>query len=96
MRSFPITEKDFLQQVKDLALLCGWRSYHTWGSFHSPSGFPDLVLVRSDRLIFAELKSDKGKVSPDQTAWQEALAGTGNDVYLWRPSEWDSIVEVLK
>ena len=62
-------------------------------------GFPDLVLVRGKRLIFAEVKAERGRGSPEQDAWFTALRsagrGEGQYVYIWRPSNWDEIVEVL-
>lgn len=61
-------------------------------------GFPDLVLVHEQkkRTVFAELKSESGKCSPEQYAWLEALKVTPcNEVYLWRPSDWESIKDVL-
>jgi hypothetical protein len=90
------TEKQFQQQVKDLAKILGWKYYHTWRSFHSPAGFPDCVMVKGCRVIFAELKTEKGKVSEKQQEWITALSGTNNETYVWRPSDWDDIVEVLR
>lgn len=69
----PLTEKQFEAQVKDLAKIFGWKYYHTWRSIHSPAGFPDCVLVRPPRLIFAELKSEKGSVSEKQQEWLDIL-----------------------
>jgi len=92
-----MTEKEFLQQVRDLAKLCGWLVYHTHDSRRSPEGFPDLVLVRNDKVIFAELKSKKGRTTSAQEMWLKALEKVpGVDVYLWRPSDWDRIVDVLR
>lgn len=58
-----------------LALALGWRGYHTHRSQHSPAGFPDLVLVRRGRLVFAELKrqADRYQPTPAQAAWLEDL-----------------------
>lgn len=73
--------------------------YHTWRSFHSPAGFPDCVMVRIEpgpRLIFAELKSEKGKVTPEQEQWLEALQFIGVEAYLWRPADFDDIVEIMR
>ena len=93
----PMTEKKFLQQVRDLAKLCGWLVYHTYDSRRSPEGFPDLVLVRNDKIIFAELKSEKGRTTSAQEMWLKALEKVpGVDVHLWRPSDWDRIVEILR
>ena len=94
---FTITEKDFLQQVRDLAKIFGWAFYHPFLSIHSPRGWPDVALCRPPRLILAELKSEKGKTSPDQDRWLELLAAcSGVEVHLWRPSDLDLITETLK
>lgn len=90
------TEKSFQADVLEAARLLGWRAYHTHDSRHSESGFPDLVLVRRPRVIFAELKSERGAVSDDQQAWIDDLKASRQEVYVWRPSDWDALVEVLK
>lgn len=57
-----------------IALALGWRGYHTHRSQHSPAGFPDLCLVKPDvGLVFAELKTERGKTTEDQDAWLEDL-----------------------
>lgn len=92
-----ITEKAFTAQVVELVKMFGWRRYHTWRSIHSPAGFPDEVLVRRDRIVFAELKAENGKVSPAQQEWLDDLAATGRvEVYVWRPSQLQEIAEVLR
>jgi hypothetical protein len=106
-----ISEADFQSQVIQLARTLGWRVAHFRvvrvqrrdGSirYMTPvqadgTGFPDLVLCR-DRVIFAELKAERGRTSPEQDAWLDALAiGAGALCYLWRPSDWNEICEVLK
>ena len=98
-----ITEKQFEAQIKDLAKLFGWKYYHTWRSIHSPAGFPDCVMVRNGQLIFAELKSEKGKLTPEQDEWLDALIGVAKhtnfqeiQVYLWRPHMIEEIVKILR
>jgi hypothetical protein len=60
------------------------------------SGLPDLILCRPPRLVFAELKSARGRVSPQQQAWLNALSQcAGVEVYLWRPDDWQTIVHTL-
>jgi VRR-NUC domain len=96
-----VTEKKFLQMVRELAWLHGYRSYHTHDSRRSESGFPDLVLVRparrgvAGRTIFAELKIGKNCATAEQEAWLEALRSTGQAAYLWRPEDWETIEEIL-
>lgn len=96
MRQLAISERDFQQQVVDLARLFGWMEYHTWTSIHSRKGFPDLVLLRQPRLIFAELKSAKGKVTVEQQQWIDSLRYVGMEVYAWWPKDWEQIVATLR
>ena len=92
-----INEREFQQQVIDLAHIFHWRVYHTWMSIHSAGGFPDLTLARGNRLIFAEIKSEKGRLTLAQAEWLEILKATGKcEVYVWMPSDWPEITEILK
>ncbi len=80
-------------------------------------GFPDYCCVRPPRLLFAELKDEKSKPSPEQEAWLEDLRECVKhimiypvpvpkgrkielfpslEVYLWRPSQFDEIAELLR
>lgn len=78
-----------------LAAVLGWKlAYHTLRSKGSRSGFPDQVLVR-DRVIFAELKREKGAVTTAQREWLDGLAAAGAEVYVWRPSDLDEIGRIL-
>lgn len=95
MSLIDISEKVFRHQVIDLSKLFGWKHYFTWTSIHSPKGFPDLVLVR-ERVIFAELKTEKGKITPNQQEWIDALRKANQEVYLWRPSDFDEIARILQ
>ena len=96
------TERDFQKQVVALANLAGWRTYHTHDSRRSNPGFPDLVLVHRSqgRLIFAELKAQKGKLRTEQAEWLSDLwqiteGREWAEVYVWRPSDWASIEATL-
>ena len=61
-------------------------------------GFVDLVLVRKSpsvdgsgmgRVIFAELKAERGKIEPAQREWLGLLTLTQRvEVFCWRPSDW--------
>ncbi len=100
-----VTEKEWQQQVKDMAALMGFkRAYHTFDSRRSSSGFPDLVLVR-DRIVYVELKRElTGKRSidrdrelkPAQREWLAALVKAKGEVYVARPSDFDALAEVLR
>ena len=98
-----IPEKDLQKNIIELAELCGWRVYHVANvrrQLRSKTGvgYLDLTLARQDRVLFAELKSDKGVVSSEQQEWIEMLKASGQEVYVWRPEHWLSgeIEKVLK
>ena len=104
-----VTEKDFLQQVLSLAQLKGWLTAHfrpamnTRGQWMTAvqgdgAGFPDLVLVRPPEILFVELKGPKGRLSEAQRVWLIKLGECQSEsmtVHVWKPADWDSIVEVL-
>ncbi len=95
-----LTEAEFQQMITERAKLLGWLIYHTYDSRRSASGFPDLVLVRSGRVLFVEVKSEKGRLSKAQAEWLRALYGSTletsiNEVYVWRPSDMAEIEETL-
>lgn len=91
-----ITERQFQAQVIRLARLCGWRVQFHWSERHSPAGWPDLALWRGSRFLLAELKTERGRVSAAQQRTIEELRECGLEVHLWRPSQWDMIVETLR
>ena len=89
-----------------LAVVLGWEHVHfraartaygwrTPGSGSMAEGWPDLTLVRRDRLIFAELKSETGRVEDTQRRVLEVLSRVG-ETYVWRPSQLASIAELLR
>ena len=60
------------------------------------AGFPDLVMVGHGRVVFVELKANKGRIRPEQEAWITMLREGGATVFLWRPKQWDEIAELLE
>lgn len=90
------SEKDFQDAVLDLAHLNGWQTYHTYESRRSAAGFPDLFLVRPPRIVIAELKTARGRITSAQRAWLDLLERCpGVEVYVWRPAGFDEIARVL-
>ena len=72
--------------VRELCKDLGLLSYHTRDSRGSTPGFPDLVIV-GDRVIYRELKTEKGKVTDAQAEWLHALVMAGQDACVWRPRD---------
>lgn len=102
----PITEAQFTAQVIQLAHLLGWRIAHfrpaqTTRGWRTAvegdgAGYPDVTAVRGHRLVVAELKAQRGAVTPEQRAWLDAFAAAGAETYVWRPSDFDAIAAVLR
>lgn len=85
-----MSEREFQGIVIELAQLHGYElRYHTHDSRRSAPGFPDLVLVstRRARVLFRELKTDKGRTSKDQLKWLAGLTAGGADTGVWRPAD---------
>jgi hypothetical protein len=98
-----ISEALFLTQVKALAFQYGWSLHHSQPSMTrtgryittGAAGFPDLVLAHIERgLVFAELKTEKGKASEPQLQWLRTLHPHA-ECYLWRPSDLSFITQRL-
>ncbi len=85
-----MSEAELQTNVREIARLGGWLVYHTNDSRRSDKGFPDLVMVHplSGRIVYVELKSEKGRIRPEQRQWIDALSRSGRDVYVWRPEHW--------
>ena len=64
---------------------------------NSSPGWPNLALVHPTRCLFllAELKTETGRVKPEQEQWLAWLTAAGVDARLWRPSDWDEVVATL-
>ena len=68
------------------------------GRLLPPAAWPDLVLAHDDppRVLFVELKADRGTVRPDQRRTLARLEAAGLDVHVWKPKDWETVEETLK
>jgi VRR-NUC domain len=100
-----VTERELQDWIAATARLLGWRIFHArvartakgWRTAvsYDGAGFPDLCLVR-DRVVFAEIKVGKNQLSPEQTAWLEALRAAGAEAYVWTDKDWHAgLVEAV-
>lgn len=98
-----MSEAELQSMVIQTAELYGWRVHHgrpamnRSGKWSTPiqghPGFPDLVLARDGVVLFAELKSRRGRTTPDQDLWLDQL---GDHAVLWRPADWPAIQNELR
>lgn len=99
-----MTEAEFTDEILKWAKVYGWRRFHVRGNtrrlIQGDVGFPDLVLVRPPRLIFAELKVGKNTPTQEQEDWLNTLSNVDPDdshmsQYLWYPSDIPVILAIL-
>jgi hypothetical protein len=109
-----ITETQLQTAILDCAAMLGWLCMHprpartkdgwrTAAEGNGAAGYPDLTLARGGFLIFAELKSSAGRVSPKQQRWLDELtavsvAANRVQAYLWTTEHWlnGTVERVLK
>lgn len=94
-----MTETQLQSVVLELLDVLGWRALHvraarTKAGWRTPlqgptaAGFPDVLAVRGNRIVAAELKSARGVVSGEQQQWLDDLDRAGAETYVWRPQDW--------
>ena len=98
--------KDFQVALSIYAREQGWRVQYfrktavegkggNWVGI-GPKGWPDLFMVRGEKAIVAELKSEIGTATAEQKEWLAALGEVpGIDTYLWRPRDAAEAIERL-
>ena len=64
------------------------------GTWYTPvpgnAGYPDLTLARDGVVLFAELKTQAGRLRPEQQRWLEILDGE-----VWRPNDWPEVEAII-
>jgi hypothetical protein len=91
-----MSERDLQRYVLDVARVRGWLVYHTFDSRRSQPGFPDLILLRGERQVAAELKVGRSKPTEAQEIWLDAFHEAGAQVCIWREADLDAIAEILR
>lgn len=105
-------ENSFEDALIALAVHYGWRCHaerrartadgNVITAIKGHRGYPDVTLVHPTHgIIFAELKSAKGRMGPGQPEWIADLAhydkpGSPVLVEIWRPADWEWIELCLR
>lgn len=102
-----MSEKALQNAIAEMAQTLGYLVFHarpamnkdgTWVTpvKYDGKGYPDLTIVGHDKVLFVEVKSAKGVVSPEQAAWIEEMQKTSNYAAVWYPSDWrDGYIETV-
>lgn len=92
-----ISEDDWHVTVRQTAEAFGWWAWHDNDSRRNEAGWPDLALIRPPRFVFAELKTQTGRLSVAQRGLLGLMARCpGVEVYVWRPSDQRDMERILR
>lgn len=94
----PMREKEWQSKyVIPWATALGWWVYHPFLSKFSQRGWPDLSMIRGERVLYAELKPDDRTITEEQAKVITMLRAAGQEVHIWRPATGeDAILEALR
>lgn len=104
MFEIQMTEAEFQRRLVQHAESLGWEWMHIGRTGKHVAngakgtlgpGWPDLLLVRGDRMVIAELKAEK---APPPTVTQQLVLGVlggAVETFVWRPSQLNLILEIL-
>lgn len=85
-----------MARVRRRAEMLGWMVWHLLDPIGTRAGLPDLIMLRPPRLIFAELKSQHGRLTGRQRVVIGLLERCPQvEAYVWRPSDEKEIWQVL-
>ena len=57
------------------------------------AGYPDLTIAGNGRTVWAELKSGRGKLEPEQAEWLDMLPA--HQSYVWQPRDLDLALRIV-
>ena len=81
-----MSEDQLEEHVRELCKGLGIVRIHVYNSRGTTPGVPDDILVGPRGLLWRELKTMRGKVTPAQQAMGEALTAAGQNWAVLRPA----------
>ena len=85
-RAAKMPERELQEAVRRLCAGLGLFHYHPHNSARSEAGWPDSTII-GRRVLFRELKSECGRLSPEQAEVGRRLKAAGQNWRVWRPSD---------
>ena len=85
LQAAAMSEAELEEQIRDACKKLGVIRIHIYHARGTTPGVPDDILIGPCGVMWRELKTMTGKVSPAQRAMGEALKAAGQDFAVWRP-----------
>jgi hypothetical protein len=102
-----LTEKDWQQQVEEALRVFGWWFLHIPANVvvcprcHTKiyrgiaKGFPDILAIKPPRILWIELKGERGHVDPEQRRVKAMLEACGQIVLHARPRDRERLLHLI-
>jgi hypothetical protein len=85
MRAMP--ESELQGNVIEMCRLLGYPVFQVLNSRGMSPGWPDLVILGRTRILYREIKSETGSLTPEQRRIGQAIQSAGGDWAVWRPRD---------
>jgi hypothetical protein len=89
-------ERDYQAIIVQAARYAGWRVFWTWNSMHSPKGWVDLFMLKGGKALAYEVKTEKGRIRPEQLECLALLQAAGIPARIVRPADFDEVLAELQ
>lgn len=86
-RAAAMTERELQEHVRQLCADLDLYHYHPHNSRRSAPGWPDSVIVSRGGILFRELKTEHGSLSPEQRHVGDLITRAGGNWRVWRPRD---------
>ena len=98
-----LSEAAWQSQVVGIARQYGFECFHPPANRPdargrkqaTAAGWPDLVILGKGRALFVELKSETGRIRPEQVETLRRLAEAGCETAVWRPRDLPAVLASL-
>lgn len=102
-----LKEKPWQKQVEEALDFYGWWWFHVppnvvvcpkcrWRIFRGiRKGWPDIVAIKPPRILWIELKTERGQLEPEQTEVGMMLRACGQTWVHARPRDRESLYELI-
>jgi len=93
LKHLPLKETDIQRQIRDYLRAAGWYVIRNQQNMGSHAGLSDLTAIRRGRVLWIEVKTQKGTQSDAQIEFQQAIEAHGGEYVLARCLEdvWEAI-----
>jgi hypothetical protein len=86
-RATAMTEAELQEHVRQLCAGLHLFHYHPHNSRRSAPGWPDSVIIGRGGILYRELKTEHGSLSPEQRHVGDLLTRAGGNWRIWRPRD---------